>query len=213
VEDVFIHPTAEVAPDAWIGKGTRIWNQSQIRTGAHIGADCNLGKNVYIDVDVMIGERVKIQNNVSIYHGVTIEDGVFIGPHVCFTNDVLPRAITPEGQIKGQDDWMVGSILVRTGASIGAGSVILPDVTIGEYALIGAGSVVTRSVPAHALMYGNPARQHGYVCRCGQRLINVEQISAALDGFCPSCNRHVKMPLPVIPRAESEAQPDYRLFV
>jgi UDP-2-acetamido-3-amino-2,3-dideoxy-glucuronate N-acetyltransferase len=213
VEDVLIHPTAEVAPDARIGRGTRIWNQSQVRAGAQIGAECNLGKNVYIDFDVVIGERVKIQNNVSVYHGVTLEDGIFIGPHVCFTNDVLPRAITSGGQVKSQDDWVVGSILVRSGASIGAGSIILPNVTIGQFALIGAGSVVTHSVPAHALVYGNPARQHGYVCHCGQRLMNVEQISSALDGFCLSCDKHVKMPIPGIPRAGSESQPDNRLFV
>ncbi len=196
MEDVHIHPTAEVAPGARVGKGTRIWNQAQVRGGASIGADCNLAKNVYIDVDVVIGERVKIQNNVSIYHGVTIEDGVFIGPHACFTNDKLPRAITPEGSVKGQDDWEVGLIRVCTGASIGAGSIILPGVTIGAFAMIGAGSVVTRSVPAHALVYGNPARQHGYVCYCGQRLLGVEQVSSTLDGFCLSCDRHVKIPIP-----------------
>src|SRR5713226_8567534 len=174
VENVFIHPTAEVASDAQIGSGTRIWNSAQVRTGARIGAECNFGKNVYIDAGVVIGDRVKIQNNVSVYHGVTIEDGVFIGPHVCFTNDVLPRAITPQGAVKGQDDWVVGPTLVRSGASIGAGSIILPNVTIGRFAMIGAGSVVTRSVPEYALVYGNPARQHGYVCACGRRFDNVE---------------------------------------
>ncbi len=199
MEDVFIHPTAEVAPDACIGKGTCVWNQAQVRNGASIGADCNLGKNVYIDVAVVVGERVKIQNNVSVYHGVTIEDGVFIGPYACFTNDLLPRAITPAGLVKGQDDWEVGLIRVCSGASIGAGSIILPNVTIGAFALIGAGSVVTRSVPAYALVYGNPARQHGYVCCCGQRLVHVEQISSTLDGFCLSCDRHVKIPFPGIP--------------
>lgn len=196
MERIFIHPTAEVAPDAQIGKGTHIWNQAQVRTGARIGEECNFGKNVYVDFDVVIGDRVKIQNNVSVYHGVTIEDGVFIGPHVCFTNDLLPRAITPQGLVKGQDDWVVGSILVRAGASIGAGSIILPGVTIGAFALIGAGSVVTRSVADHALVYGNPARQHGYVCHCGRRLVHIEQISASLDGFCPACLKQVKVPIP-----------------
>src|SRR5579884_3853198 len=155
MEDVRIHPTAEVSAEARIGNGTRIWNYAQVREGVHIGQQCILGKNVYVDFGVSIGDRVKIQNNVSVYHGVTIEDGVFIGPHACFTNDKLPRAITPDGLLKGQDDWEVGLIRVCTGASIGAGSIILPGVTIGAFAMIGAGSVVTRSVPAHALVYGN----------------------------------------------------------
>jgi len=186
---VFIHPTADVSPNARIGVGTRVWNYAQIREGAQIGAECIIGKNVYIDFDVQIGNRVKIQNNVSVYHGVTIEDGVFIGPHVCFCNDTLPRAITPQGDLKGPSDWTIGPILVRYGASIGAGSIIVPHVTIGSFALIGAGSVVTRSVPDHALVYGNPARQQGYVCRCGQRLVDITQITSGVMGICPSCRQ------------------------
>jgi UDP-2-acetamido-3-amino-2,3-dideoxy-glucuronate N-acetyltransferase len=183
----FIHPTADVASKARIGEGTRIWNQAQIREDAQIGDECIISKNVYIDAGVQIGSRVKIQNNVSIYHGVTIEDGVFIGPHVCFCNDMLPRAITPTGELKGQEDWEVGRVLVRRGASIGAGSIILPNVTIGSFALIGAGSVITRSVPDHALMYGNPAQLHGYVCRCARKLERLTQTPAGLVGICPAC--------------------------
>jgi len=193
VENVFIHPTAEVAEDACIGAGTRIWNQSQVRSGAQIGTACSIGKNVYIDYSVVIGHDVKIQNNVSVFHGVTLEDGVFIGPHVCFTNDVLPRAITPLGQVKGQDDWVVGTILIRYGASIGAGSIILPNVTIGRFAMIGAGSVVTRSVPDYALVYGNPARRYGYACHCGQRLAKVEQFSDSLVGYCAACEQQITL--------------------
>ena len=186
-----IHPTAEVATDAVIGAGTRIWNNAQVRSKARIGDDCNVGKNVYIDAEVLVGSRVKIQNNVSVFHGVTIEDGVFIGPHVCFTNDLVPRAITPEGTLKSQDDWIVGSILVRYGASIGAGSIILPGVTVGTFALIGSGSVVTRSVPDHALVYGNPARVHDYVCRCGQRLTLTEQSETVTKGQCIFCKQEI----------------------
>ena len=182
MNDIFIHPTADVSADARIGSGTRIWNQAQVREGAQIGAECIISKNVYIDFGVHIGSRVKIQNNVSVYHGVTIEDGVFIGPHVCFCNDMLPRAITPDGALKGQDDWAVGRVLVRMGASIGAGSIILPDVTIGSFALIGAGSVVTRSVADQALVYGNPARLHGYVCRCARKLESLHANTAGLTG-------------------------------
>jgi UDP-2-acetamido-3-amino-2,3-dideoxy-glucuronate N-acetyltransferase len=182
----FIHPTAEVSNQATVGEGTRIWSHAQVREGAVIGAECNIGKNVYIDFGVSIGSMVKIQNNASVYHGVTVEDGVFIGPHVCFCNDMLPRAITPDGRMKGNDDWEVGPTLVRYGASVGAGSVILPNVTIGSFALIGAGSVVTRSVPDHGLVYGNPARLHGYVCACGRLLEGVE--APPENGEFPRCS-------------------------
>ncbi|MBF6591393.1 MAG: N-acetyltransferase, partial [Ktedonobacterales bacterium] len=165
MSEVFIHPTADVSQDARVADGTKIWSYAQIREGAQVGAECVIGKNVYVDFGVHIGNRVKIQNNVSVYHGVTIEDGVFVGPHVCFTNDLLPRAITPDGQLKGTDDWEVGPIVVRYGASLGANSTIVPGVTIGSFALVGAGAVVSRDVPDHGLVYGNPARLHGYVCR------------------------------------------------
>jgi acetyltransferase-like isoleucine patch superfamily enzyme len=158
VAPVFIHDTAEISPDAHIGAGSCIWHGAQIREGSSIGSECVIGKDVYVDSGVVIGDRVKIQNNVSVYHGVTIEDGAFIGPHVCFTNDVRPRAITLGGSLKREQDWIVGRILVCVRASIGAGSVILPNVTIGLYALVGAGSVITRSVPDHALCPRSRAR-------------------------------------------------------
>jgi len=170
VTGAIIHPTAEVSPLATIGEGTRIWHQAQVRERARIGRSCIIGKGVYIDFDVVIGDRVKIQNGVSIYHGATIEDGVFVGPHACLTNDKLPRAITPDGELKRDADWEVGRILVRYGASIGAGVIILPGVTVGRFAMVGAGAVVTRDVTAHALVVGNPARLAGFVCACGHRL-------------------------------------------
>ena len=140
---VRVHPTAEVSPGAVIGPGTSIWNQVQIREDARIGAECVIGKNVYVDFDVVIGDNVKVQNNVSIFHGVTVEDGVFIGPHVCFTNDRLPRAINRDGTLKSDDDWEVSPILVRRGAALGANSTILPGVTVGRWGMVGSGSVVT----------------------------------------------------------------------
>ena len=166
----FIHPTADVSDQAAIGQGTRIWHQAQVREGACLGANCIVGKGAYVDFDVTIGDNVKIQNGVYVYHGVTIEAGVFLGPGVILTNDKLPRAINPDGSLKSDADWEVSSTLIGRGASIGAGAVILPGVTIGEFAMVGAGAVVTRDVPAHALVYGNPARSHGYVCRCGRPL-------------------------------------------
>lgn len=177
-----IHSTADVSPNATVGEGTSIWHYCQVREGAHIGEQCILGKNVYVDLNVRIGDRVKIQNNCSVYHGVTVESGVFLGPHVVLTNDLYPRAINPDGSLKGDADWEVGPILIRYGASIGARSVILPGVTIGRFAMVAAGAVVTRDVPDYGLVIGTPARLAGYVCACGQRLREDGQ------GFvCPRC--------------------------
>lgn len=164
----FIHPSAEVSDKANIGDSVKIWNLAQVREGVVIGDNSTLGKNVYIDSDVRLGSSCKIQNNCSIYHGSTIEDGVFIGPHVVFTNDKNPRAINFDGAVKKETDWVAGKILVKYGASIGASSVILPGVTIGRFALIGAGSVVTQDIPDFGLVYGNPARLVGYVDERGR---------------------------------------------
>jgi UDP-2-acetamido-3-amino-2,3-dideoxy-glucuronate N-acetyltransferase len=183
--DVRIHPTAEVSPDAAIGPGTSIWNQAQVRERARIGSGCVIGKNAYVDVDVVIGDDVKVQNNVSLFHGVTVEDGVFIGPHVCFTNDRLPRAVTPGGEVKTDADWEVSPTLVQYGAAIGANSTILPGLTIGSWAMIGSGSVVTRDVADHELVAGNPARRLGSACACGQPLPDGD--AGPYAGACPRC--------------------------
>lgn len=185
----YIHPTSEVSPDAHIGESTRIWRQVQVREHAEIGENCNIGQGVYIDSHVRIGSNVKIQNYVSVFEGVTLQDGVFVGPHVCFTNDMLPRAITPEGKLKSTDDWVITPTLVKYGASIGAGSIIICGITIGEFALIGAGSVVTRDVPPHGLVFGNPARLHGYVCRCARRLSQVKEQNGILLAWCELCQK------------------------
>ena len=168
---IFIHSTAEVSPAAKIGEGTKIWNQAQVREGAVIGENCIISKNVYIDENVRIGSRVKIQNNVNVYHGVTVEDDVFLGPSMTFTNDMFPRAFNA--------DWEVSDTLVRRGASIGANCTIRCGIEIGEYAMIGAGSTVTKNVAAHALMVGNPAKQIGWVCKCGAKLDQ--------NRICPKC--------------------------
>jgi acetyltransferase-like isoleucine patch superfamily enzyme len=182
-ENIIIHPTAEVSPQAKIGDGTRVWHLVQIREGVSIGQNCIIGKDVYIDFDVQIGDNVKIQNSALVYHGVTIEDGVFVGPQVCLTNDLYPRAITSDGSLKGNDDWEVGPILVKYGASLGAGALILPEVTIGRFALVGAGAVVSRDVSNHGLVVGNPARLVGYVCHCGRKM--KDQGDA---WYCSVCN-------------------------
>ncbi|GAA1041303.1 hypothetical protein GCM10009557_64710 [Virgisporangium ochraceum] len=156
---VFIHPTAEVEEGASIGAGTKVWHLGHVRGSARIGAGCTIGRNVYVDGDVTIGDDVKIQNNVSVYKGVTIESRVFVGPSAVFTNDLRPRAT---------GDWAVTPTLVRTGASIGANATLVCGVTIGEYAMVAAGAVVTKDVAPHQLVAGNPARPLGWVNRDGE---------------------------------------------
>jgi UDP-2-acetamido-3-amino-2,3-dideoxy-glucuronate N-acetyltransferase len=184
---VRIHPTADVSDDAVIGPDTSIWNQAQVRERARLGARCIVGKNVYVDADVALGDDVKVQNNVSLFRGVTVEDGVFIGPHVCFTNDRIPRAVNVDGSQKSEADWEVTPTRVRYGAAVGANSTILPGVTIGRWAMVGSGSVVTRDVPDYTLVVGNPARRLGSVCPCGQRL--PDDAGGPFEGGCPSCGQ------------------------
>ena len=191
-----IHPSADISPSAVIGQGTKIWHQAQVREDAQLGRNCIVGKGAYIDSGVVIGDNVKIQNGAFIYHGVTIEDGVFIGPRVCFTNDMFPRAITIEGALKTDADWEVGRTLVRAGASIGAGAIVLPDLIIGRFALVGAGAVVTKSVPDHGLVVGNPARLIGFVCRCGRRLHERERHGGLLSMDCAACGSQHELEVP-----------------
>lgn len=161
-QDWFAHATTDIAESAKIGAKTRIWHQSQVMAEAQIGERCNIGKCCYIDSGVQIGAGVKIQNGVSVYRGVTVEDDCFLGPHMVFTNDFYPRAFTEE--------FSVTPTFVKRGASIGANATIVCGNTLGEYCMVGSGSVVTRDVPPHALVVGNPARQIGWVCRCGAKL-------------------------------------------
>lgn len=158
-----IHPTAIVDAGATIGVGTSIWHWVHVCAGAKIGERCSLGQNVYVGPHVVIGDGVRIQNNVSVFAGVTLEDDVFVGPSVVFTNVETPRAFVPR---RGA---LVPTRVAR-GASVGANATIVCGTTIGPFALVGAGAVVTKDVPAHALVVGVPARQIGWVCWCGLRL-------------------------------------------
>lgn len=187
-----IHPTADVSVTASIGTGTRVWHQAQIREQARIGVNCVISKGVYIDAGVVVGNNVKVQNYVSIFHGVTIEDGVFVGPHVCFTNDLRPRAINPDGTPKGVDDWVVSETLVCRGAAIGANSTIVCGIRIGQWTMVGAGSTVTRDVPDYGLVLGNPARLRGFVCPCGAQLVtpatHIPAIEEQVTLKCTACS-------------------------
>ncbi len=173
----YIHPSAFVDKSSIIGKGTRIWINVQIRENVKIGHSCILSKDVYIDHSVKIGNGCKIQNGVSVYNGVEIEDDVFVGPYVTFTNDKIPRAFN--------HNWKVTPTLIKKGSSIGANSTIICGVLIGKYALVGAGSVVTKSVPEYALVIGNPAKIVGYVCECGHQLNK--------ENYCNECKSHTKI--------------------
>lgn len=163
MDGVDIHPSAIVDEGARIGAGTRIWHWVHVCAGARIGSRCSLGQNVFVGNRVVIGDRVKIQNNVSVYDNVTLEDDVFCGPSMVFTNVYNPRAAV-ERKSEYRDT------VVRRGATLGANCTIVCGVTIGEYAFIGAGAVVNRDVPAHALMVGVPARQIGWMSRHGEQL-------------------------------------------
>src|SRR5919202_603333 len=164
---VKIHRTAEVADTALVGGGTQVWNEAQVRDGARVGRECVLGKGVYVDADVVVGDRVKLENRVSLFRGARLEDGVFVGPHTCLLNDKRPRAVTPDRKLKGLQDWTVSGVTVKEGAAIGGGCTVLPGVTVGRFAMVGAGAVVTKDVPDHGLVLGNPARMVGFVCECG----------------------------------------------
>lgn len=182
----YAHPTAIVESQD-IGKGTKIWHFAHVRSGAKIGENCNIGKSVYIDIGAEIGNNVKIQNFVSVYKGVTIEDDVFVGPSATFTNDLYPRAFI-------WDEEHISATRICRGASIGANATIVCGTTVGEYAMIGAGSVVAADVPPFGLVLGNPGRLRGYVCHCGRRLEKEEKLESGRSIYrCRECDKQVEI--------------------
>lgn len=168
----FAHSSACVDDGVSIGSGTKIWHFSHIMKGTSLGENCNIGQNVVIGPDAIVGNGCKIQNNVSVYKGVTLEDDVFCGPSMVFTNVFNPRA-----NICRMDE--ARPTLIKRGASLGANATIVCGVTVGRFAFVGAGAVVAREVPDHALVYGNPAKMRGWVCECGEKL--------GSDLACPAC--------------------------
>ena len=160
----FVHESSYIDQPCTIGKGTKIWHFSHIMQNSKIGENCNIGQNVVISPKVILGNGVKVQNNVSIYEGVICEDAVFLGPSMVFTNVINPRAF-----IERKEEFK--TTLIKKGATIGANATIVCGNTIGTYAFIGAGAVVSKDIPDYALVYGNPAQIHGWVCQCGEKLI------------------------------------------
>ena len=190
-----VHASADLESDVSVGPRTSIWNRAVLRNGASVGAECIIGRDAFIDEGVHLGDRVKVQNGALVYHGVTVGNGVFIGPGAILTNDRYPRAITATGELARGDDWTVSPIELRDGCSIGAGAVVVAGTTIGRFATVGAGAIVTRDVPDFALVAGNPARRLGWVCACGSRLTDATGANAAPNPStnvpltCPRCGR------------------------
>lgn len=179
-KNYFVHESSYIDEPSTIGEGTKIWHFSHVLKGVTVGKKCNIGQNVVIGPNVKVGDNCKIQNNVSVYEGVELEDSVFCGPSMVFTNVVNPRS-----HVSRKDEYK--TTLVRRGASIGANATVVCGATLGEYAFIGAGAVITKDVPAFALMAGVPARRIGWMCQCGVRLPD------SGVGTCASCGtRYVK---------------------
>jgi UDP-2-acetamido-3-amino-2,3-dideoxy-glucuronate N-acetyltransferase len=179
-KNYFVHESSYVDDPCEIGTGTKIWHFSHVMANCRIGEKCNIGQNVVVSPDVVIGNNVKVQNNVSLYTGVILEDDVFCGPSMVFTNVVNPRS-----HVVRRNEYK--QTLVKKGASIGANVTVVCGTTIGRYAFIGAGAVITRDVPDYALMYGNPARQRGWMCQCGLKLEFQNETAT-----CSACGSHYK---------------------
>lgn len=177
MSDYFVHESSYIDEGCQIGKGTKIWHFSHIMPDSIIGENCNIGQNVVISPGVIIGNKVKIQNNVSVYTGVECEEGVFLGPSCVFTNVINPRSL-----IEKKNEYR--KTLLKKGASIGANATIICGNTIGKFALVGAGSVVTKNIGDYELVVGNPARKIGYICECGERLISGDNNENYKCDFC-----------------------------
>ncbi len=178
VKDGFRHPAALIGPQARIGEGTRVWAFANIQDGAVIGEHCNICDGCYVEKGAVIGNHVTLKNGVNVFEGITIEDDVFCGAHTAFINDRNPRS-------HRKDAWTLEGITVKKGVTIGSNTTVMCGIVIGEYAFIGAGSVVTKDVPAYGLFFGTPARMHGFVCQCGRKIND--------DYLCTHCRRQYQL--------------------
>lgn len=183
-----IHPSTIIEKDVSVGCGTKIWQHCHINNGVVIGNDCIIGRGVFVNSNVKIGNKVKIQNFVHLSSGAILEDFVFVGPHVVFIGDLTPRSVNPDLTLKKKTDWKNGNIKIMAGASIGANSTIICNTVIGQWSMVGAGSVVCSDVPDYTLVVGNPSKIIGYVCRCGKRQ---ESLHAAKN--CEICSKGTKI--------------------
>lgn len=181
----FVHETAILDDGVKISDGVKVWAYCHLSRNVEIGEDVIIGERVYVGPEVCIGKNSKIQNNSLIYEPSQIKEGVFVGPNVIFTNDKIPRATNPDGSKKSSDDWKAQGVSVQEGASIGAGSICIAPVTIGKFAMVGAGSVVNRDVKNFECVVGNPIRFLQWVCKCGIRLEKVQE-----HWFCNKCNSY-----------------------
>ena len=170
-----IQPTAQVDDSAQVGEGTSVWELAQIRENARVGSNCVIGRGAYVGTGVVMGDNVKLQNYALVYEPAELGDGVFVGPAAVLTNDEYPRSVAPDGTLKRASDWQPVGVVVREGASLGARSVCVAPVSIGRWAMVAAGAVVTKDVPDFALMVGVPARRIGWVGRSGRRLVEAEE--------------------------------------
>lgn len=196
MSDYFVHESSYVDDGAEVGNGTKIWHFSHVMPRARVGEQCNIGQNVLVSSDVVIGRNVKIQNNVSLYTGVVVEDDVFLGPSMVFTNVINPRS-----HVNRKDEYR--KTLVKKGASIGANATVVCGTTIGRFAFVGAGAVVTRDIPDYALVHGNPARVRGWICQCGIKLDFDKDADSKGTATCEDCgNQYIQEGGTVRPRQD-----------
>ena len=178
----FVHPLALVEEDVQIGTGTKVWAFAHLRRGARVGSDCIIGSGATVDLGVVLGDRCKVQNSALLYSGLRVGDGVFIGPAAVFTNDRLPRAVTPDGALRTAAQWEHGATVVEDGASVGAGATVVTGTRIGAWAMVGAGAMVSRGMSRRTRWSsGCPPRRQGWVCACGAR------VDAPGRMRCPAC--------------------------
>lgn len=195
--NVYVHPTAIVDKGVKLGSGTKVWHFVHLMENAKLGKDCIVADYVHVGRNVTVGDNVKLENRATVYEGVTIQEDVFVGPNVTFTNDLYPRSFNK--------DWKISQTLIKKGSSLGAGTIIVCGVTIGKFVLVGSGSVVTTDIPDYALVYGNPARIKGFVCKCGKKLEKTDKQGNHVGMKCHFCKAQYQIPVKDYAQLEKES--------